>query len=105
MSQKEFQRVKVIENTVDGRMSVSEAAGLLQLSERQVQRLKRRYRPDSVPWVAGKQPVRWLVPEPAPIDAWRIEQLDVRLWHRGSSVGCGGRETLPHQSDARPPPG
>ena len=37
MSQKEFQRVKVIENAVDGRLSVSEAAGLLQLSERQVQ--------------------------------------------------------------------
>jgi hypothetical protein len=36
VSQKEFQRVKVIENTVDGRLSVSEAAGLLQLSERQL---------------------------------------------------------------------
>ncbi len=48
MSQKEFQRVKVIENAVGGRLSVSEAARLLQLSERQVQQLKRRYRPDSV---------------------------------------------------------
>ncbi len=38
MSQKEFQRVKVIENAVDGQLSVSEAAGLLQMSERQVQR-------------------------------------------------------------------
>ena len=51
MSQKEFQRVKVIENAVGGRLSVSEAARLLQLSERQVQRLKRRYRPDGVDWV------------------------------------------------------
>lgn len=51
MSQKEFQRVKVIENAVGGRLSVSEAAQLLQLSERQVQRLKQRYRPDSVDWV------------------------------------------------------
>jgi hypothetical protein len=51
MSQKEFQRVKVIENAVAGRLRVSEAARLLQLSERQVQRLKRRYRPDSVAWV------------------------------------------------------
>jgi hypothetical protein len=34
MSQKEFQRVKVIENAVGGRLSVGEAAGLLQLSER-----------------------------------------------------------------------
>ena len=45
MSQKEFQRVKVIENAVGGRLSVREASRLLQLSERQVQRLKRRYRP------------------------------------------------------------
>ncbi len=51
MSQKEFQRVKVIENAVGGRLSVREASRLLQLSERQVQRLKRRYRPDSVGWV------------------------------------------------------
>jgi transposase len=36
---------------VGGRLSVREAARLLQLSERQVQRLKRRYRPDSVAWV------------------------------------------------------
>jgi transposase len=51
MSQKEFQRVKVIENTAGGRLSVREASRLLQLSARQVQRLKRRYRPDSIAWV------------------------------------------------------
>lgn len=51
MSQKEFQRVKVIENAAGGRLSVREASRLLQLSERQVQRLKRRYRPDSIAWV------------------------------------------------------
>ena len=51
MSQKEFQRVKVIENAAGGRLSALEASRLLQLSERQVQRLKRRYRPDSVDWV------------------------------------------------------
>ncbi|HZL67162.1 MAG TPA: helix-turn-helix domain-containing protein, partial [Candidatus Limnocylindrales bacterium] len=51
MSQKEFQRVKVIENAAGGRLSVREAARLLQLSQRQVQRLKRRYRPDSLDWV------------------------------------------------------
>lgn len=51
MSQKEFQRVKVIENAAGGRLSVREASRLLQLSERQVQRLKRRCRPDSVGWV------------------------------------------------------
>jgi hypothetical protein len=51
MSQKEFQRVKVIENAAGGRLSVREVARLLQLSERQVQRFKGRYRPDSVAWV------------------------------------------------------
>ena len=65
MSQKELQRVKVIENAVGGRLSVSEAAGLLQLSERQVQRLKRRYRPDSVDWVHHGnrgRPMPWALP-------------------------------------------
>ena len=51
MSQKEFQRVKVIENAAGGRVSVREAARLLPCSERQVQRLKRRYAPDSPAWV------------------------------------------------------
>jgi transposase len=51
MSQKEFQRVKVIENAAGRRLSIRKASRLLQLSERQVQRLKRRYRPDSVGWV------------------------------------------------------
>src|SRR5664279_2987883 len=45
------QRVKVIENAAGGRLSVREASRLLQLSERQVQRLKRRYQPDSLAWV------------------------------------------------------
>jgi transposase len=65
MSQKEFQRVKVIENAVGGRLSVSEAAALLQLSERQVQRLKRRYRPDGVAWVQHGnrgRPMPWALP-------------------------------------------
>jgi transposase len=65
VSQKEFQRLKVIENAVDGRLSVSEAAGLLQLSERQVQRLKRRYRPESVAWVHHGnrgRPMPWALP-------------------------------------------
>jgi hypothetical protein len=55
MSQKEFQRVKVIEDAAGGRLSVREASRLLQLSERQVQRLKRRYRPDSVRLGAARQ--------------------------------------------------
>ena len=67
MSQKEFQRVKVIENAAGGRLSVREAARLLQLSERQVQRLKRRYQPDSIAWVQhgnrGRS-VPWALPVP-----------------------------------------
>ena len=51
MSEKEYQRVKVIENAAGGRLSVREAALLLQRSERQVQRLKRRYQPESPAWV------------------------------------------------------
>jgi len=67
MSQKEFQRVKVIENAAGGRLSVREASHLLQLSERQVQRLKRRYRPDSVGWVQHGNRGRsmpWALPLP-----------------------------------------
>ena len=67
MSQKEFQRVKVIENAAGGRLSVREASLLLQLSERQVQRLKRRYRPDSVGWVQHGNRGRsmpWALPLP-----------------------------------------
>lgn len=67
MSQKEFQRVKVIENAAGGRLSVREASRLLQLSERQVQRLKCRYRPDSVGWVQHGNRGRsmpWALPLP-----------------------------------------
>jgi transposase len=67
MSQKEFQRVKVIENAAGGRLSVGEASRLLQLSERQVQRLKRRYRPDSTAWVQHGnrgRPMPWAVSLP-----------------------------------------
>jgi Helix-turn-helix domain len=65
MSQKEYQRVKVIENAVDGRLRVGEAARLLQLSERQVQRLKRGYRSDSIAWVHHGnrgRPMPWALP-------------------------------------------
>ena len=48
MSQKELQRMKVVENAVSGRLKVSEAAELLQLSERQVTRLKGRVTSEAV---------------------------------------------------------
>ena len=43
LSQEELQRIKVIENTVAGRITVKEAAEYLQLSERQIKRLKQAH--------------------------------------------------------------
>src|SRR5258708_21805439 len=51
MRQKVFEGVRALEKGEGGRVGVREPSRLLQLSERQVQRLKRRYRPDSVGWV------------------------------------------------------
>jgi len=51
LSQTELQRVKVIENVVEGRITVARASELLKLSTRQVKRLKKNYRADSVDWV------------------------------------------------------
>ena len=51
LSQRELQRLKVIENAVEGRLTVRQAAELLGLSERQVKRLKARYEPKGVEWV------------------------------------------------------
>ena len=50
MSQRELQRVKVIENAVAGHITVTEAAELLDLSARQVKRLKKRWVPEEVEW-------------------------------------------------------
>jgi transposase len=67
LSQKQLQRLRVIEKAVDGRLSVREAADLLQRSERQVQRLKRRFQPDSTAWLvhgnAGRAQPRALSPQ------------------------------------------
>ncbi len=51
LSQRELQRVKVIENAVAGHITVRAAAELLNLSERQVKRLKQRCVPGEVDWV------------------------------------------------------
>jgi hypothetical protein len=50
LSQRELQRVKVIENAVAGHITVAEAARLLSLSARQVKRLKQRCVPGAVDW-------------------------------------------------------
>ena len=50
LSQKELQRVKVIENAVAGHLTVRQAAELLGLSGRQVKRWKARYEGEGVEW-------------------------------------------------------
>jgi hypothetical protein len=101
MSQKEFQRVKVIENAAGGRLSVREASRLLQLSERQVQRLKRRYQPDSVGWVQHGNRGRsmpWAVSIP--------EAVDLALGPRQISglqrFAPGGKTSCPGESLRQP---
>ena len=64
MSQRELQRVKVIENAVAGHITVGEAAELLSLSTRQVKRLKQRCVPGEVEWVRHGnrgQPKPWRI--------------------------------------------
>ena len=60
MSHRQFQRLKVIENAVQGGLSVVQAAALLQLSPRQIKRLKAHYQPAQPAWVlhgnAGRIP-------------------------------------------------
>ena len=51
MSQTELQKLKVIENAAQGRITVTEASQLLNLSTRQVKRWKARYEPDGIEWV------------------------------------------------------
>jgi hypothetical protein len=66
LSQNELQRVKVIENAVQGRITVQEASGLLPLSRRQVQRLKARYEAGQVDWVRHGnrgRPKPWAISE------------------------------------------
>ena len=52
---KGLQRVKVVENAIQGRVTVAEASRLLQLSRRQVKRLKARYEPGEVDLGAARQ--------------------------------------------------
>jgi transposase len=67
LSQKELQRIKVIENAAQGRLTIGEAAELLQLSERQVKRLKSACAEEDAGWVhhgnLGREPVNALDPE------------------------------------------
>ena len=51
MSQQNLQRIKVIENAVEGRIDVARASELLKLSTRQVKRLKKDYQAAAAAWV------------------------------------------------------
>ena len=61
LSQEQVQTIKVIENAVSGRITVREAAEYLNLSERQVKRLKRAHDEGDACWVQhgnqGRPPV------------------------------------------------
>ena len=51
LSQEQVQRIKVVENAVSGRITIGEAAEYLNLSERQVKRLKRDHNKVDASWV------------------------------------------------------
>ncbi len=51
LSQEQLQRVKVIENALAGKITVGEVAEHLNLSERQIQRLKGACDPEDSQWV------------------------------------------------------
>ena len=51
LSEKQLQRIKVVENVAEGRLTIGEAAELLGLSSRQVKRLKQRFDAKNVEWV------------------------------------------------------
>lgn len=51
MSQKQLQRIKVIENVAEGRLTIGQGAELLGLSGRQVKRLKQKFDAEDVAWV------------------------------------------------------
>ena len=67
LSQDQLQRIKVVENVVEGRIGVARATELLDLSRRQVQRLKQRYQAHRADWVfhgnQGRPPAN-RIPDP-----------------------------------------
>jgi transposase len=60
VTQKQLQRLKVIENAVEGKLTAGEAAALLGVSIRQVKRYKARFQPKDPVWVlhgnTGRKP-------------------------------------------------
>ena len=64
LSQKQLQRIKVIENAVEGRLTAEQAAEYLGLSRRQIQRLKQRFTSKDVSWAyhgnQGRSPINLL---------------------------------------------
>ena len=90
MSQSELQRIKVIENAVQGRLTVSEAAGLLQISDRQVKRLKKKAKTESADWVhhgnVGRHPANAI-----------STAIEARVVHLASGKYAGFNDTHLHQ--------
>jgi transposase len=103
-SQKEFRRVKVIENAAGGRLSVREASPLLQLSERQVQGLKRRHRADSVGWVQHGNRGRSM-PGAFSLPQKQLILSLARGKYRGSTIPVSAKNSRPERTSplaARP---
>ena len=110
MSQKQLQRIKVVENAVSGGLKVSEAAEMLQLSERQVTRLKGRATGEAVDWVyhgnRGRSPANAIGEETREAvvklalgkyvgfnDSHLQEKLTAAEWHRAEPA-----ERAPHSA-------
>ena len=89
MSQNELQRVKVIENAVEARITVAKASELLSVSARQVQRLKSRYRPDTVEWVRHEGSSQRLPSLEQEAEPGSAVQFEVR-----ASCGQGSRDCV-----------
>ena len=85
----ELQRMKVIEDSVAGRITVREAARLLQLSPRQIKRLKQKCRLGETDWMKHGnrgRPKPWRTPETVRLkilELWRERYADLndsQLW-------------------------
>lgn len=82
MSQEQVQRIKVIENAVAGRITVQEASEYLNLSKRQIQRLKRLHNAEDGSWAHHGNQGR------TPANAISIEtRLQVEDLARGKYAG------------------
>ena len=108
----ELQRMKVIEDSVAGRITVREAARLLQLSPRQIKRLKQKCRVGETDWMRHGnrgRPKPWRTPDAVRtriIELWRDRYSglnDSQLWRE--LTGEGRNRDQPGNRAAHPAPG